>query len=313
MEDEKPLRGKTIVITGATSGIGQAAATALAGIGALIIATGRSPSRAEAALQSIQSQHPRAQVRFLIGDLASQQQVRTLAASIRNIAINESGGVIDVLVNNAGMITDRFTATEDGYETQFAVNHLAVFLLSLELLPLLKQAPEGRVLTVSSASHRNMRVHWKDVMFRRGYNPLLAYKQSKLANILFTTEFNRRYSTGSSLRAYAIDPGLVNTRIGSKNTHSLVRWYWEWRRRKGTPVEAGAETVVHLASIPSIDPLDAVYWKNCRPKAPSRYSLRVDEGARLWALSERLCGMEPVEEDPPPGLTGFPPFGLPAS
>jgi NAD(P)-dependent dehydrogenase (short-subunit alcohol dehydrogenase family) len=291
MNDELELKGKTTVITGATSGIGLAAATALAGQGALIIGTGRSAARAEAARQAILAAHQQARVNFLIGDLASQREVRTLAESIRRMVAAEEGGSIDVLVNNAGMVTEWFTATEDGYETQFAVNHLAVFLLSLELLPLLQQAPQGRVITVSSASHRNMRMHWKDVMYRRGYNTLLAYKQSKLANILFTTEFNRRYADSSNIRAYAVDPGLVNTQIGSKSTRGIVQWFWERRRRKGASTEQGAATVVYLASQASIVPPDAVYWKNCRPKAPSRYSLREDEAARLWSLSERLCGI----------------------
>ncbi|HZD56534.1 MAG TPA: SDR family NAD(P)-dependent oxidoreductase, partial [Anaerolineales bacterium] len=181
---------------------------------------------------------------------------------------------------------------EDGYELQFAVNHLAPFLLTLELLPLLKKAPHARVITVSSGSHRNTRMHWQDVMLRRGYNTLRAYKQSKLANVLFTFELNRRLGEDSSIRAYAADPGLVNTEIGSKGTSGLVRWIWEKRRAGGVNPEQGAETVVYLAASSSVGGSREVYWKDCRPVQASRYAQRAEEAARLWELSEHLCGVK---------------------
>lgn len=293
MKFHKGLEKKIVVVTGASSGIGFAAALALAGQGAFVIGAGRSAARCEEARQRILKEHPAAAIEFELADLSSQRQVRALAASIRSRVASSGQAKIDALVNNAAAVTGWYTATEDGYEMQFAVNHLAPFLLTHELLALLQAAPAARVITVSSGSHRSARIHWRDVMLRRIYNPLLAYKQSKLANVLFSMEFNRRYGQDAGLRAYAADPGLVNTHIGLKNTHPLVRWIWNLRRTGGATPTEGAETVVFLATCPSIEGSPEVYWKKCRPLPPSRYAQREDEAVRLWELSERLCGFTP--------------------
>jgi retinol dehydrogenase-12 len=279
------------VVTGATSGIGLAAAGALAGKGAFMIGVGRSAARCKQAQDAILSRYPAARISYLLADLSSQRQVRQLAAAIRDQVASSDGGQLDVLINNAATVSNWYTATEDGYELQFAVNHLAAFLLTLELLPLLKKAPGARVITVSSGSHRNTRIHWQDVMFRQGYNTLRAYKQSKLANVLFTFELNRRLGESSPVRAYAADPGLVNTEIGLKGTSGLVRWIWERRRAGGVDPEQGAETVVYLAADPSLDGSQGAYWKDCRPVQASKYARRAEEAAHLWELSEQLCGI----------------------
>ncbi len=291
MVARQPLNGKTIVITGATAGIGLAAARVLAAKGAAILGVGRSAERGAQAVADIRSTAPGAQVHFFTAEFSALRQVRRLAQEIREYVTARHGGKLDVLVNNAGTVTSKYTVTEDGYETVFAVNHLAPFLLTRELLPLLQAAPAARILTVSSRSHRNMRILWGDVMLRRFYNPLLAYKQSKLANVLFTAEFNRRLVGATRIRAYAIDPGLVNTEIGSKNTHGIVRWAWNLRRKQGADPSVPARTIAMVASQPKLDPPDGIYWRDCRTIAPSRYALREDEAKKLWALSEQLCGL----------------------
>jgi NAD(P)-dependent dehydrogenase (short-subunit alcohol dehydrogenase family) len=291
MKHKNDLVGKTIVITGATSGIGRAALHALTARGAYVIGVGRSPARCQETQRAILAGQPNARVDFAMADLSSQRQVRSLAETIRQLVQTSGGGKIDALVNNAATVSSWYAATEDGYELQFAVNHLAPFLLTHELMPLLEKAPSARIVTVSSSSHYSASIHWKDVMYRQRYSILQAYKQSKLANVLFSVELNRRLGKASHVRAYAADPGLVSTQIGLKGTSGIANWVWHKRMERGVSPEKGAETVVFLATDPHVEGSNEVYWKDCQPKAPSRYARRTKEADRLWVLSERLCGV----------------------
>jgi NAD(P)-dependent dehydrogenase (short-subunit alcohol dehydrogenase family) len=280
-----------MVVTGATAGIGFETARALAGYGARVLGVGHSAPRCQEARQRILAEHPTAQVHYLTADLSSQRQVRRLAADIRQRLLADASGKLDVLINNAGTVTSWYTVSEDGYELQFAVNHLAPFLLTHELLPSLGAAQASRVITVSSGSHYGARIHWPDVMYRKGYRSLQAYKQSKLANVLFTAELNRRIGRDSRPRAYAADPGLVRTEIGFKGTGALEHWVWGLRRAQGVAPEQGASSVIFLACDPSIAGAQEIYWKNCRPKQESREARRPETALRLWQHSERLCGI----------------------
>jgi NAD(P)-dependent dehydrogenase (short-subunit alcohol dehydrogenase family) len=295
MDARQSLSGKTIVVTGATSGIGLATATQLASRGAFIIGVGRSQSRCLQAEKTIRNACSEAKVEFLVADLSSLNQIRELAEGIRREAAGKRNGYIDVLINNAGTVSSWYVSTAEGFELQFAVNHLAPFLLTHELMPLLKAAPFGRVITVSSGSHYHTRIHWKDILLRRHYNCLLAYKQSKLANILFSCELNRRLGSGASVHAYAVDPGLVNTEIGLKGTAGITRWVWMKRSNRGVQPSDAAVSVAFLAADPSVQGRQDVYWKECRPLRPSHYSQREDIAGRLWELSEGMCGIESAD------------------
>lgn len=291
MNSNKDLTGKTIVITGATAGIGRAALKALVARGAYVIGVGRSARRCQETKEAILTKDPGARVDFAVADLSSQRQVRELAEAIRHYVETEGGGKLDALVNNAGTVSSWYMATEDGYELQFAVNHLAPFLLTHRLMPLLERASDARVVTVSSSSHYGTRMRWQDVMHRTRYSVLQAYKRSKLANVLFSAEFNRRLGAEARVRAFAADPGLVNTSIGLKGTSGIAKWVWQRRMEKGVSPEDGAQTIVFLATDPSVADSGRVYWKDCQPKEPSRVARREKDAARLWSLSERLCGV----------------------
>jgi NAD(P)-dependent dehydrogenase (short-subunit alcohol dehydrogenase family) len=286
-------KNKIIIITGATSGIGLATAKELAGKGAYLIGTGRSEERCAKAEKEIRSIHPNARVSYLCADLSSLSGIAGLAAAVRKKLAEDGFDHIDVLINNAGTVSSWYVSTPDGFELQFAVNHLAPFRLTYELMPLLQRSTEGTVISVSSGSHYRTKIHWKDVLLRKHYNCLLAYKQTKLANVMFVTELNRRLAkAGGKVRAYAVDPGLVNTDIGLKGTGGLVKKVWEIRSRGGTPVEQPARSISYIASDPAARETEGVYWKDCVPLKPSRYSQLEEEGSRLWELSERMCGIK---------------------
>lgn len=293
MSIKENLSGKTVVITGSTSGIGLATTVQLAKLGAFIIGIGRSESRCLQAEETVRKACKDADITYMLSDLSSLEQVRELATSIREKLKDKGNGTLDVLINTAGTFSSWYTGTVDGFELQFAVNHLAPFLLTNELMPLLKKAPEGRVIMVSSGSHYRTSINWKDIMLRRHYNCLMAYKQSKLANVLFATELNRRLGLEGRVRAFAVDPGLVNTDIGIKRSSGIAKWVWKVRSRSGVDPSVPAASIAYMAGEPSIQHSADVYWKDCKPMKPSSYSERKDAGERLWEISERMCGIKP--------------------
>lgn len=277
---------KTAVITGASSGIGLAAAAELAQNGYRIIGIGHDKARCEAAKEQIAARVPAANIVFLCGDLLHQREVERTASGIAEILASENDNRLEVLINNAGCVRSWYTTTEEGYEQQFALNHLAAFLLTFRLLPQLKRA-QGRVIMTGSESHKHMRMRWNDLMLTRGYNPLAAYKQSKLANILFACGLNERYRKNGIL-AYVVDPGLVCTEIGCKNTGGLVDWIWNMRKKHGVQPEVPAKTYAYLCET---DPAPAeLYYHACKPNSYSR-QVTCGNANRLFAVSENLCGI----------------------
>ncbi len=282
----------TTVITGATSGIGLAAAIALAEKGTAVIGIGRSAEHCKSAEQAVRGAQPSgAYTAFLVADLSLQKEVRRVAGEIGATLQAWGRPYLDVLINNAAAVPFWQTLTPEGFDMQWALNHLAPFLLTLELLPALSAAPSARVITVSSGSHYSGRLDWPDIQMRRHYNPLRAYNQSKLANVLFTLEFNRRYGESSRLRAFAADPGLVNTEIGLKSNSMLARWAWSVRRRGGVTPETAARGLVFLACEPAIQDSPEIYWKDGKPKKPSSHALNAQSAKQLWELSAQMCGV----------------------
>lgn len=283
------LHGKMVVVTGATSGIGLAAVKTFTQSGAFVIGVGRSESNIRTAREAVLMENPGANVTYLLADLANQIEVKALASKISLLLQENHYLHLDVLVNNAGVYLEKKRMTIDGIEMTFAVNHLAPFLLTHELLPFLLRAERGRVLTVSSYSHFTTPLTLNRIVDPSPYIGLLAYKRSKLCNVLFTYELNRR---NDAVTAFAVDPGLVNTAIASKESHGISHIVWRRRREKGSPPEVPARTLIYLTRETKIDISQGYYFYNCAFKEPSRKARRVDLAEDLWALSKRLTGIK---------------------
>jgi len=277
----------TVVITGASSGIGLEIARALTGRGCNVLGIARSEANCNRAKERLLSENPDAKIVFFVADLMQQREVIRVADEISEYLNEKCNGGLYALINNAGCVRSWYMTTEEGYEQQFALNHLAGFLLTYKLLPALRKV-NGRVIMTGSESHKGIRVRWDNVMLCRRYNPLTAYKQSKLCNILFAKGLNDRYAA-LGIRAYVVDPGLVNTDIGNKETGGLVNFIWSLRRRFGVTPDVPARTYAFLCEQKTHP--EVLYYYLCREK---KYSREVTSGNanRLFGLSERLCGIQ---------------------
>lgn len=283
--DANSMAGKTVLITGATDGIGKQAAKELAALGAKVVLVGRSQERCEQAVAEVIAFSHHTDVDYLMADLSSMGEVRALAD-----AFQAKYDRLDVLVNNAGAGFLRRTWTVDGYERTFALNHLAYFLLTHLLQDMLVASAPSRIVNTSSGSSYSGRIHFDDIFLKRFYFVHTAYAQSKLANVMFTYALDRRLK-GSGVTANTFHPGLVKTGIFRKVPK--VGWLADkliLDLRKPISVEDGAETLVYLASSPEVEGQSGHYFykKKIRQTIPQSYS--VDDQERLWELSKRMVG-----------------------
>lgn len=277
------LGGKVCLLTGATRGIGRAAADALARTDMTLVLVGRDPVRLEETVGAVRTAAGRGQgeVDGLVADLSLASEVRRLAREFR-----ARYSRLDVLVNNAGAIFTRREETAEGREKTLALNHLGYVLLTLELLDLLKSTAPSRVVNVASEAHRGMRLDFEDLENRKNYSGLRVYGQSKLMNILFTNELARRL-TGTNVTVNALHPGVVATGFGQNTPglfSSLVRLAAPFMR---TP-EKGAETLVYLATSPEVEGVTGKYFKDAKQSQSSPAARDVEAARKLWDASERL-------------------------
>ena len=285
------LRGKVVVISGATSGIGLQAALRFAEQGCLVIGIGRSEHKIQQAIQSIQEQVSPAAIHYVLADLSLQKQVRRAAQEIKTLLQQHEIDHIDILINNAGTFAGKLIYTEEGFERTLAINHLAPFLLTHLLLPLLQNSTEGRVLTTSSGSHYRTWLSVKRLNKPLLFTGLWAYKTTKLCNVLFTQAFNQHYRE-SNVHAYAVDPGLVNTNIGFKGTGWLASAIWSRRQKSATSTDVPVKTMLHLASMENQYNNDMPYWKDSCPQTPSHAARNTRLAEELWQASCQWCQIE---------------------
>ena len=279
------MQGKVIVITGATSGIGQVAAERLAGMGARLVPVARDKVRGEAMLARLGERAPGILHSIHYADLSRLVEMKRAAAEIAGAEAR-----IDVLINNAGALFSARQVTEDGLERTFATNHMAYIVLTHGLRERLLASAPARVVNTASAAHERARLDFDDLQSAHGYRGFKVYGRSKLCNILYTRELARRWA-GTGVTVNSLHPGFVATRFADQSGglfSSIVRM----AKMFAISPEKGADTIVYLASSPEVAHVSGGYFYKCRPATPSKEAQDDAVAKRLWLESARLGGLE---------------------
>jgi NAD(P)-dependent dehydrogenase (short-subunit alcohol dehydrogenase family) len=280
---DRLMKGETIVATGATSGIGEVAVLALAGLGARIVFIARDEARAQATMQKIEAKAPGLGHRMHLADLSSMAETRKVGA-----VIAESEPRIDVLINNAGALFSHRQVTPEGLELTFALNHMAYFVLTEALREKLIASAPARVVSTSSTAHLSASLDFDDLQSAKSYSGYKAYGRSKLANILFTRELARRLS-GTGVTANCLHPGAVATRFGESSGGWIGAILPVLKLFFISP-EQGADTIIYLASSPEVANTSGGYFVKRKMIEPSAAAQDDAAAKRLWEASEKLAG-----------------------
>jgi NAD(P)-dependent dehydrogenase (short-subunit alcohol dehydrogenase family) len=276
------MQGKTVLITGATAGIGLKTAEALAAKGAALLVAGRDAAKTERVAAALRGTG--ADATPFVADLSVQAEVRRLAEEVQAHTDR-----IDVLINNAGAVFAKRRESADGIELTFAVNHLAPFLLTNLLFDTLKASAPARVVTVASALHAQGSMNFEDLNYRQGWGPMKSYSRSKLANVMFAYELARR-TAGTGLTSNALHPGLVGSHLGDNNK-GLFGIGFRLVKLFALSPEDGAKTSVHLASAPDVANDTGKYFGKSRVWASSEASHDETAWRRLWDVSAEMVGL----------------------
>jgi len=279
------VKGKTVVVTGGTSGIGEVAAEALAQMGARIILVARSKSRAEATLARLRRSGPGAAHSVYFADLTRLAEMKRVAAEIAN-----REPPIDVLINNAGALFGTRRLTEDGLEHTFALNHMSYFVVTEGLRERLLASGAARIVNTASAAHQGATLDFDDLQSAKSFRAMRAYSCSKLCNILFTRELARRLH-GTGVTVNCLHPGFVATRFADESGGLISHLAWLAKFFAISPAE-GAQTIIYLASSPEVANVAGKYFYKCRPTNPSAPALDDRAALALWQRSAALAGME---------------------
>lgn len=290
------MNGKVVVITGATSGIGQVAAETLARRGAKIVLIARDRDRAEATKRRL-SECGGAKHTVHLADLSRLSEMKRVA---QEVCAAESR--VDVLINNAGAMFGERRVTEDGLEMTFALNHVSYFVLAHGLLPRLAASAPARIVNTASRAHRIAPLDFEDLQSERAYSQtgllewlryggpgFKVYGRSKLCNILFTDELSRRIA-GAGVTANSLHPGFVATRFGDESG-GLLSFGTRVAKRFALSLDEGAKTLVYLASAPEVATITGRYFHNCAPATPTRDAQDRESAQRLWRITEEIAQM----------------------
>jgi len=274
------VKNKICVVTGATDGIGKVTAMSLARMGATVVGVGRNAQKTAAVTQEIKQATGNQAIEFLVADLSQVQQVRQVAAEFKRRYAR-----LDVLVNNAGGYFARRQETAEGREMTWALNHLNYFVLTNELLDILKASAPSRIVNVSSDAHQGSSLNLNDVEFKQGYGQgWKPYAHSKLANVMFTYELARRLN-GANVTANALHPGFVATKFGHNNGSLVSILMRSIQKLVALTPEKGAQTSIYLASAPAVEGVTGKYFSNSKVAASTKASYDTAAAARLWDLS----------------------------
>ncbi|HUS74374.1 MAG TPA: SDR family oxidoreductase [Methanothrix sp.] len=272
------MNGKVVLITGSTDGIGKATALELARRGATVLLHGRNLQKAEAVLHDLRRITGSDRLHFYLADFSSLDQVRRLAAQVQ-----EEHDRLHLLINNAGTFEPKRKITEDGLETTFSVNYLAPFLLTCDMLDLLKASEPSRIINVASIAHWNGAMDWDNLQGEKSYQGFAAYVLSKLSLILFTYSLAERLQ-GTSVTANCLHPGVIKTKL-------LRAGFGDY---PGDTPERGARTSVYLASSPEVEGISGQYFEECKAvcSSPVSYDQKLKE--KLWRISKELSGLDKI-------------------
>jgi retinol dehydrogenase 12 len=276
------MKGKTVVATGATSGIGEVAVLALAEMGARIVFIARDEARAQATMRKLEAKAPGLGHRMHLADLSSMAETRKVGAAIAG-----SEPRIDVLINNAGALFSHRQVTPEGLELTFALNHMAYFVLTEALRDRLIASAPARIVSTSSSAHQGASLDFTDLQSANGYSGLRVYGRSKLANILFTRELARRLA-GTGVTANCLHPGAVATRFG-ESSGGWVGGLLPVLKLFFISPEKGADTIIYLASSSEVEKTAGEYFVNRKITRPSQAARDDAAAKRLWAASEKLA------------------------
>lgn len=272
------------VITGATDGIGLEAAKGLLKEGFFVIGTGRNTDKTKMVEENLKKIYGE-NVKYFIANLSLLKNTKQLYKDISEY-IEQSGGSLTVLINNAGCYVSKKTITEEGFEKTEAVNYLSPFLLSHLFMPQLKKSNQGKIISTGSRSHYKAAVNCTKFTYKGFYFGYFAYRKSKLKLTMMTQELNNRYSS-DNFKAFIADPGLVNTYLVQKSSKGIDSVFWSMRKRSGITVEEGASTIVYLAK-QQLSNLPYHYYYLCQPKNPSKFSQNPSKCNLLYEETKKL-------------------------